>query len=103
MKDAIPQHAACMDIRERCRNPWAFNAKVIRTPHVAQPVWSNGGSKGEESKRWGARWVQVCACDNLNQNGPHRLMCSDARSKVDGTAWEGLGVVALWEEVCYCG
>ena len=42
-----------------------------------------------------------CGC--LNENGSHRLLCLDAWSPVKGTVWEGLGGVALLEEVCYRG
>ena len=35
----------------------------------------------------------------LNEYGPNRLVCLNAWSLVGGTVWEGLGGVALLEEV----
>jgi hypothetical protein len=39
----------------------------------------------------------------LNEDGPHRLICSNVWFPVGGTLWEGLGVVALIEEVRHWG
>ena len=36
----------------------------------------------------------------MGGNGPHRLVCLNVWSSVDGTVWEGLGGVALLEEAC---
>ena len=41
-------------------------------------------------------------CGGLNEHGPHRLIHLNAQSLDDGTAWEGLGGVALLGEVCHC-
>lgn len=46
---------------------------------------------------------QGVECDALNENGSHRLKYFKAWSPVSGIVWEGLGGLALWEEVCHCG
>ena len=38
-------------------------------------------------------------CGGLNENGPHRLMNLNTRSTLGETVWEGLGSMALLEEV----
>ena len=40
-------------------------------------------------------------CGGLNENGPCRFIYLNAWFPVDGTVWEGLGGVALLEEVCH--
>lgn len=40
-------------------------------------------------------------CGGLIENGPYRLICSNAWSPVGGTIWVELRGVALLEEVCY--
>jgi len=40
-------------------------------------------------------------CRGLDGNGPQRLMCVNTWSPVGKTVWEGLGGVALLEEVCH--
>ena len=45
----------------------------------------------------------MCACDSLNENGPQRLLSLNTWPPVGGTVWEGLGHVALLEEVCQWG
>lgn len=39
------------------------------------------------------------SCGDLNENGPHRRICSNAWSQVDKTVWEVLKSVALLEEM----
>ena len=41
------------------------------------------------------------SCDGLNENGPHRLIYLNAWLRVGRTVWEGIGGVALLEEVCH--
>lgn len=53
--------------------------------------WSMGGWKGQLE----------CSC-GLSENGPLRFIHLSIWSLVDeGTVWEGLGGVALLEEVCH--
>jgi hypothetical protein len=40
-------------------------------------------------------------CGDLNENGPHTLICLNNWPSVGGIVWEGLGSVALLEEVCH--
>ena len=40
----------------------------------------------------------MCVCGGLTENGPVACLVS-----VGGTVWEGLGGVALLEEVCHWG
>ena len=41
------------------------------------------------------------ACEGLHENDPQRLMVLTAWSPFGGTVWDGLGGVALLEEVCH--
>jgi hypothetical protein len=46
--------------------------------------------------------VWTCGtCGGFDETGPARLICVKAWSIVGGTVWEGLGAVALLEEVCH--
>ena len=53
--------------------------------------------------------VQMCmcslnhTCDGLNENNSHRFINLDSSMSIGGTIWEGLGCVALLEEVCHQG
>lgn len=42
-------------------------------------------------------------CGGLDESGPRKHLCFNIWSAVDGTAWEGLGDVALLEELCHWG
>lgn len=54
-------------------------------------------------------WAVCCAADlygfyvGLNENGINSLLCVKDWYPVGETIWEGLGVMALWEEVCHWG
>lgn len=39
----------------------------------------------------------------LSKNGPHRLLYLNTWSLVNGTVWEGLGVMAFLDKVFHCG
>jgi hypothetical protein len=45
----------------------------------------------------------VWLCGALKETGLHRLIYLNACSAVGRTVWEGLGGVALLEEVCHWG
>ena len=44
---------------------------------------------------------QGVECGGLNETGPHGVKCLNSWIPVGGTVWEGLGGVALFEEVCH--
>lgn len=47
--------------------------------------------------------THVTLCGDLNENDSHRLIYMYAWSPVGGASWEGLGDMALLEEVCLKG
>lgn len=47
-------------------------------------------------------FLQYPNCGGLDRNGPHGLICLNVWSLRSGATWEGLGGMALLEEVCHC-
>jgi hypothetical protein len=45
--------------------------------------------------------LPVYVCGDLDENGPHICLCLSTWPLLSGIIWEGLGSVALLEEVCH--
>ena len=49
----------------------------------------------------GREFYKYIMYGGVNENDPHNLMYLSAWVPISGTVWEGLGGVALWEELCH--